>query len=45
VNEELDPLAFTMETVLARVERFGDLFEPVLSTRQRLDRALSVLRA
>jgi bifunctional non-homologous end joining protein LigD len=40
VNEELDPRAFTMEAVLGRVERFGDLFEPVLSTRQRLDRAI-----
>jgi bifunctional non-homologous end joining protein LigD len=45
VNEELDPLAFTMESVLVRVERHGDLFEGVLSTRQRLDRALSELRA
>jgi bifunctional non-homologous end joining protein LigD len=40
VGEDLDPLAFTMEAVLGRVERFGDLFEPVLSTRQRLDKAL-----
>ena len=40
VGEDLDPLAFTMEAVLGRVERFSDLFEPVLSTRQRLDRAL-----
>src|SRR5215218_10276881 len=27
VNEQLDPLAFTMEAVLARVEERGDLFE------------------
>ena len=40
VNEELDPRAFTMRAVLDRVERYGDLFEPVLTTRQRLDRAL-----
>jgi bifunctional non-homologous end joining protein LigD len=36
----LDPVAFTMETVLARVEREGDLFAPVVSGRQRLERAL-----
>jgi DNA primase len=40
VNEELDPRAFTMEAVLDRVARHGDLFEPVLTTRQRLDKAL-----
>jgi bifunctional non-homologous end joining protein LigD len=40
VNEELDPRAFTMQAVLERVARHGDRFEPVLSTRQRLDRAL-----
>ncbi|MGH3023253.1 MAG: DNA ligase D [Gaiellaceae bacterium] len=44
VTEELDPLAFTMEAVLARVEREGDLFAGVLSTRQRLDRALREIR-
>ena len=44
VNERLDPGAFTMEAVLARVEERGDLFEGVLTTRQRLDRALKALR-
>jgi bifunctional non-homologous end joining protein LigD len=44
VTEDLDPAAFTMEVVLGRVERDGDLFEPVLTTRQRLDRALAALR-
>jgi bifunctional non-homologous end joining protein LigD len=44
VNADLDPAAFTMGAVLARVERFGDLFEGVLKTRQRLDKALSALR-
>jgi bifunctional non-homologous end joining protein LigD len=44
VNEELDPRAFTMDVVLGRVERHGDLFEGVLTTRQRLDRALKALR-
>jgi bifunctional non-homologous end joining protein LigD len=44
VTEDLDPADFTMEAVLERVERDGDLFEGVLTTRQRLDRALRELR-
>src|SRR5207249_9496549 len=43
VNEKLDPLAFTMETVLERVRKHGDLFEGVLKTRQRLTEALKAL--
>jgi bifunctional non-homologous end joining protein LigD len=44
VNERLDPLVFTMDVVLERVRKHGDLFEGVLTTRQRLDRALNALR-
>jgi len=44
VNEELDPSAFTTDVVLDRVRRHGDLFEGVLKTRQRIDRALAALR-
>jgi bifunctional non-homologous end joining protein LigD len=44
VDETLDPRAFTMETVLERVRRHGDLFEGVLTTRQRLRQALRALR-
>jgi bifunctional non-homologous end joining protein LigD len=40
VNDKLDPLSFTMETVLERVQRHGDLFEGVLTTKQRLTDAL-----
>jgi bifunctional non-homologous end joining protein LigD len=40
VTEDLDPAAFTMDTVLARVERHGDLFAGVLKTRQSLGDAL-----
>jgi bifunctional non-homologous end joining protein LigD len=40
VNEKLDPLSFTMETVLERIRRHGDLFEGVLTTKQRLTEAL-----
>ncbi|HSK15269.1 MAG TPA: DNA ligase D, partial [Gaiellaceae bacterium] len=44
VTEDLDPRDFTMEVVLDRVAREGDLFAGVLSTRQRLDRALREVR-
>jgi bifunctional non-homologous end joining protein LigD len=44
VTEDLDPTDFTMEVVRERIERHGDLFEPVLRSRQRIDRALEALR-
>src|SRR5918996_2458273 len=44
LTEDLDPQAFTIEVVLGRVERFGDLFEPVLAGGQALGRALNKLR-
>jgi bifunctional non-homologous end joining protein LigD len=44
VNEKLDPFGFTMETVLGRVEKHGDLFEGVLTTKQSLSAALKALR-
>ena len=44
VNDSLDPSAFTMDAVLERVRTQGDLFAGVLTTRQRLDRALKLLR-
>jgi bifunctional non-homologous end joining protein LigD len=44
VVEGLDPAAFTMEAVLARVEREGDLFEGVLKGRQSLAKALRAVR-
>jgi bifunctional non-homologous end joining protein LigD len=44
VNDELDPLAFTMDVVLERVRKHGDLFAGVLAARQRLDKALNALR-
>jgi bifunctional non-homologous end joining protein LigD len=36
VDDKLDPSAFTMDVVLERVREMGDLFEGVLTTRQRL---------
>jgi bifunctional non-homologous end joining protein LigD len=44
VNEELDPVAFTMEAVLERVEKQGDLFKGVLENKQSLSTALKALR-
>ena len=44
VNESLDPAAFTMEAVLERIAREGDLFEGVLTTKQSLGDALRSLR-
>ena len=41
VNEKLDPLDFTMDVVLGRIEQHGDLFEPVLTEavdREALDK-------
>jgi bifunctional non-homologous end joining protein LigD len=43
VKEDLDPLAFTMPVVLDRIRRHGDLFEGVLTTKQRLTDALKAL--
>jgi bifunctional non-homologous end joining protein LigD len=43
VDEDLDPLSFTMPVVLERVRKHGDLFEGVLSTKQRLTDALKAL--
>jgi bifunctional non-homologous end joining protein LigD len=43
VKPGLDPREFTMDVVRERVERHGDLFEGVLTTRQRLNDALKAL--
>jgi bifunctional non-homologous end joining protein LigD len=44
MDESLDPAAFTMDAVLERVDRDGDLFEGVLTTKQSLTRALKALQ-
>ena len=44
VREGLDPRDFTMGVAQRRIEQHGDLYEGVLSTRQRLDRALASIR-
>ena len=43
VNEDLDPLSFTMDSVRRRIQEHGDLFEGVLTTKQRLTEALKSL--
>jgi bifunctional non-homologous end joining protein LigD len=43
VTTDLDPTDFTMDVVLARVQRGGDLFAPVLNGRQSLTAALRSL--
>lgn len=44
VRDGLDPTDFTMDVVLGRIARDGDLFEPVLKGRQSLGKALAKLR-
>jgi bifunctional non-homologous end joining protein LigD len=44
LREDLEPAEFTLQTVPARVGRLGDLHEPLLRGRQRLDRALARFR-
>jgi DNA primase len=43
LTTDLDLRDFTMEVVLGRVEREGDLFAPVLKGRQSLGEALKKL--
>ena len=44
LTEDVRPRDFTMEVALERVERLGDLFEPVLHGKQPLGPALRELR-
>ena len=44
VNASLDPSSFTMDAVLDRVARHGDLFEGVLTEKQSLTDALKTIR-
>jgi bifunctional non-homologous end joining protein LigD len=44
VTPSLDPSAFTMDTVLERIEGHGDLFAGVLTERQSLAKALAAVR-
>src|SRR4051794_26048737 len=44
LTEDVEPRQFPMQVALERLSRHGDLFEPVLHTRQTLGRALKALR-
>jgi bifunctional non-homologous end joining protein LigD len=44
VNEKLNPSIYTMPVVLERVRMHGDLYAPVLTTRQSLAKALKRFR-
>ena len=44
LTEEIRPRDFSMAVALERVERLGDLFEPVLEGGQALGPALRALR-
>jgi bifunctional non-homologous end joining protein LigD len=43
VNEKLDPTTFTRDALAGRLHRHGDLYEGVLTTKQRLGPALRAL--
>jgi bifunctional non-homologous end joining protein LigD len=43
-NKPLDPKDYTMTTVFKRLDKYGDLFEPVLSDRQDISGFLGALR-
>ena len=43
VTEDLDPADFTMDVVLDRVRKHGDLFAGVLTAKQSLSTALKAL--
>jgi bifunctional non-homologous end joining protein LigD len=44
LDDSLDASALTMDVVLERIRKHGDLFEEVLTTKQRLEPALRALR-
>ena len=44
VKDGLDPREFSIDVALGRIAEHGDLFEGVLTTRQRLGPALASLR-
>jgi bifunctional non-homologous end joining protein LigD len=44
VDSSLDPAAFTMDTVVGRVQEHGDLYKGVLTEKQSLGKALRAVR-
>jgi bifunctional non-homologous end joining protein LigD len=45
LNENLDPSVYTMDAVLDRLDRHGDLYQDVLKTKQRLGPGLRALES
>ena len=43
VDDKLNPSIYSMPVVLERIEQFGDLYAPLLKTRQSLSKALAAL--
>ena len=43
VNEAVHPATYTIDSVGGRLHRYGDLYEGVLTTKQRLGPALRAL--
>jgi bifunctional non-homologous end joining protein LigD len=43
VDDKLNPSIYSMPVVLERVAQFGDLYAPMLKTRQSLSKALAAL--
>ena len=43
VNEKLNPAIYSMQVVLDRVRRYGDLYVGALTTRQSLAKALKAI--
>jgi bifunctional non-homologous end joining protein LigD len=43
VNAKLNPTIYSMDVVLERIRLKGDLFEPVLTTKQSLAKALKAV--
>jgi hypothetical protein len=44
LESEIDPCQFTMDAVLKRVKKFGDLFESVLWDRRDITPLLNALK-
>ena len=44
VDAKLNPAIYTMASCCERVERLGDLYAPLLTTRQSLSKSLASLR-
>lgn len=44
VEPSLNPQNFNLQTISRRIQKVGDLFQPILEKKQRIDHALNLLR-